>query len=47
MPEFESPTDLKHNRGLIADPEAFAHEAHAGKTLERGPSPVRNPPGQD
>jgi hypothetical protein len=33
MAEFESPTDLKHNRGLIADPEAFAREANAASWL--------------
>lgn len=26
MTDFESPRDLKHNRGLIADPESFARE---------------------
>ncbi len=31
--EFESPVDLKHNRGLIADPEGFAREAHAASWL--------------
>src|SRR5712691_3215736 len=29
MAEFESPTDLKFNRGLIADPDAFARAANA------------------
>lgn len=29
MAAFESPTDLSFNRGLIADPEAFAREAGA------------------
>jgi hypothetical protein len=33
MPEFSSPTDLKHNRGLIADPVAFAEEAGAASWL--------------
>jgi hypothetical protein len=33
MPEFPSPTDLKHNRGLIADPAAFAKEAGAASWL--------------
>lgn len=27
--EFQSPTDLKFNRGLIADADAFAHDADA------------------
>jgi hypothetical protein len=31
--DFESPTDLKFNRGLIADPEAFACDAHAASWL--------------
>jgi hypothetical protein len=31
--EFETPTDLMHNRGLIADPEAFAHENGAAAWL--------------
>jgi hypothetical protein len=31
--EFESPTDLKFNRGLVADPEAFAREAGAASWL--------------
>ncbi len=30
---FESPTDLKFNRGLIADPEAFARDANAASWL--------------
>src|SRR4051812_39172441 len=30
---FPSPTDLKHNRGLIADPAAFANEAGAAAWL--------------
>jgi hypothetical protein len=29
MADFESPTDLEFNRGLIADPEAFARDANA------------------
>jgi hypothetical protein len=33
MPEFEGPTDLKFNRGLISDPEGFAREANAGSWL--------------
>jgi hypothetical protein len=33
MLEFPSPTDLKHNRGLIADPAAFAKEAGAASWL--------------
>jgi hypothetical protein len=31
--EFETPTDLMHNRGLIADPEAFAREHDAASWL--------------
>jgi hypothetical protein len=31
--EFQSPTDLTHNRGLIADPDAFAKEAGAASWL--------------
>jgi hypothetical protein len=31
--EFETPTDLTHNRGLIADPEAFARERDAASWL--------------
>jgi len=31
--EFESPVGLKHNRGLIADPEGFAREADAASRL--------------
>ena len=31
--EFESPTDLTFNRGLIADPTAFAREANAASWL--------------
>lgn len=33
MSEFQSPTDLTHNRGLIADPDAFAKEAGAASWL--------------
>jgi hypothetical protein len=33
VPEFQSPTDLTHNRGLIADPAAFAREADAASWL--------------
>ena len=33
MPGFETPTDLKHNRGLIADPAAFARENGAASWL--------------
>jgi hypothetical protein len=33
MAEFESPTDLRFNRGLIADPEAFARESNAASWL--------------
>lgn len=33
MADFESPTDLKFNRGLIADPEAFARDAGAASWL--------------
>jgi hypothetical protein len=33
MAEFESPTDLKFNRGLIADPEGFARQANAASWL--------------
>lgn len=33
MSTFESPGDLKHNRGLIADPAAFAQEAGAASWL--------------
>jgi hypothetical protein len=31
--EFQRPTDLKHNRGLIADPAAFARDAGAESWL--------------
>ena len=33
MAEFESPTALKFNRGLIADPEGFARDANAASWL--------------
>ena len=33
MAEFETPTDLMHNRGLISDPEAFARERGAESWL--------------
>lgn len=33
MGEFATPTDLTHNRGLIADPEAFARERGAASWL--------------
>ena len=33
MGEFETPTDLLHNRGLISDPEAFARERGAESWL--------------
>jgi hypothetical protein len=33
MTGFETPTDLIHNRGLIADPAAFAREAGAASWL--------------
>jgi hypothetical protein len=33
MSEFESPTDLRFNRGMIADPEAFARDAGAASWL--------------
>lgn len=33
MGEFQTPTDLTHNRGLIADPEAFARERGAAAWL--------------
>jgi hypothetical protein len=33
MPAFESPTDLIHNRGLIADPAGFARERGAASWL--------------
>jgi hypothetical protein len=31
--EFQSPSDLTHNRELIADPAAFAHDAGAASWL--------------
>ena len=34
MAGFETPTDLMHNRGLIADPEAFAQERGAASWLD-------------
>src|SRR5579862_8498097 len=33
MPEFRGPAELIHNRGLIADPVAFAKEAGAASWL--------------
>jgi hypothetical protein len=33
MSEFDSPTDLIHNRGLIADPASYAAEAGAASWL--------------
>ena len=33
MTEFESPTDLRFNRGLIEDPEAFARDADVASWL--------------
>ena len=33
MPGFEGPTELKFNRGPIADPDAFAREASAASWL--------------
>ena len=33
MTEFETPSDLTFNRGLIADPEAFARDAKAASWL--------------
>jgi hypothetical protein len=33
VPGFETPTDLMNNRGLIADPEAFAREKGAASWL--------------
>ena len=33
MTEFHSPTDLSFNRGLIADPAAFAKDANAASWL--------------
>src|SRR4051795_12186048 len=33
MPDFEAPTDLSNNRGVIADPEGFARERGAASWL--------------
>jgi hypothetical protein len=33
MPDFQSPSDLIHNRGLITDPAAFAKQADAASWL--------------
>lgn len=33
MPDFETPTDLMNNRGLIENPEAFAREKGAASWL--------------
>jgi len=33
MAGFDTPADLIHNRGLIADPSAFARDAHAASWL--------------
>ncbi|HEY1457373.1 MAG TPA: hypothetical protein VGF15_02540 [Solirubrobacteraceae bacterium] len=33
MSTFQTPSDLKHNRGLVADPAAFAQEAGAASWL--------------
>jgi hypothetical protein len=33
VPGFETPSDLLHNRGLIADPESFARERGAASWL--------------
>lgn len=33
MSDFQGPTDLSHNRGLIADPTTFAKEAGAASWL--------------
>lgn len=33
MADFQSPSDLIHNRGLIADPAAFAQQADAASWL--------------
>ena len=33
MTDFATPTDLRNNRGLIADPEAFAREKGAASWL--------------
>jgi hypothetical protein len=31
--DFQTPTDLRHNRGPVSDPEAFAREADAASWL--------------
>jgi hypothetical protein len=33
MTDFETPTDLMHNRGLVSDPAAFAREKCAASWL--------------
>lgn len=33
MPDFQAPSDLQYNRGLIADPDEFAREAGAASWL--------------
>lgn len=33
MSDFETPTDLMNNRGLVSDPEAFAREKRAASWL--------------
>jgi hypothetical protein len=33
MPDFETPTDLIHNSGLIEDPQAYARDAGAASWL--------------
>ena len=33
MTDFAAPADLTYNRGLIADPESFARDAHAASWL--------------
>jgi hypothetical protein len=33
MADFSALADLRHNRGLIADPESFAHDARAASWL--------------
>ena len=33
MADFETPTDLMNNRGLVSDPEAFAREKGAASWL--------------
>lgn len=37
MAEFETPTDLVHNRELIADPAAFAKDADDAPFLHAEP----------